>query len=114
MALEMEIESTEYVYLGVTGSLPATGAEVAFMTGSARPTGGDWEAAELIPHNSDPLWADAVAAVGAGSSYYVGILVGAFGVGGVELAGGTYRVWLRLTDTIEQPVREVDDLIIDS
>jgi hypothetical protein len=113
VALEIEIESTEYVYLGVTGTVPATGADIAFMTGSTRPGALDWNPAELIPNSGDPLWDDAVAAVGAGSDYYVAVLVGAFGTGGVELAAGTYMVWLRLTDTIEQPVREVDLLTID-
>ncbi|WP_214103247.1 hypothetical protein [Acrocarpospora catenulata] len=104
MATVLQRESTEFIYSGVDGDVPSVGAEMAFLAAAVRPTSGDWEQAVLVPDNSHPLWADAVAS-GLLGDYYVAILVGAYGGTGVVLAPGDYQVWLRLTDTVEQPVR---------
>jgi hypothetical protein len=106
MATELQRESTEYVYVGVTGDAPSAGVELAFMQAGDRPDSGDWLAAILVDSAEHALWADAVAAVGA-ASYYAAILIGAYGGTGEVLAVGDYQPWLRATDTIEQPVRIV-------
>jgi hypothetical protein len=103
MATILQRESTEYLYAGVDGDVPSVGAEVAFLAAGVRPTT-EWEAAILVPDDSHPLWADAVAS-GLLGDYYVAILVGSFGGTGVVLAVGDYQQWLRLTDTTERPVR---------
>jgi hypothetical protein len=102
--MQIDRDSTEYLYIGVSGQVPSVGAEIAFVQPPARPTAPDWNDAVVVPNSSDPLWADAVAS-GVTGNYYVAILVGAFGTGGVELVPNDYQAWLRLTDTIEQPVR---------
>jgi hypothetical protein len=102
--LQIDRDSTEYLYFGVTGDVPSVSAEVAFMVPPARPTGGDWEPATLVPDNLHSLWNDAVAS-GVSGNYFVAILVGAFGGGTVVLTVESYQAWLRLTDTVEQPVR---------
>src|SRR5690625_761112 len=104
MATLMQAESTEFVFIGVNGSVPSVGAEVAFLTQGARPQAGDWETAAVVTSEADPLWSDAVAS-GVKGDYYVAILVGPFGDTGVTVEPDDYQVWLRLTDTIEQPVR---------
>lgn len=104
MPIEMERESTEYLYLGITGSLPATGVEMAFLTAGARPTSPDWNAAVLVDTDAHDLWAEALAS-GVTGTYFAAVLVGAYGASGVELVAGDYQVWVRVTDTTEQPVK---------
>lgn len=99
----LQVESTEYLYMGLTGDVPAVGAEVAFLAAGVRPTEPDWNDAVVVT-DADPLWNDASAS-GITGAYYVAILVGGFGGTGVVLAAGDYQTWLRLTDTTEQPVR---------
>jgi hypothetical protein len=96
-------ESTEYVYLGVQGSIPSS-AELAFLDAGTRPTSGDWHSSTLVTSSGDPLWADAQAS-GATGDYFVALLIGAFGGIGIILTAGDYQVWLRLTGAVEQPVR---------
>lgn len=103
MSVIMQRESTEFLYIGVGGTVP-TSAEVAFLAAGVRPTTPDWHAASLVTSNADPLWNDAVAS-GAVGSYYVAILVGSFGGTGIVLAQASYQVWLRLTGAVERPVR---------
>lgn len=103
MALTMQDLSTEYIYIGVTGSEPASGAQIAFKTAGVDPLDADWKTATVV-NNVHALWNDAVAS-GATGDYYVAILVGSFGGNTVAPAAGTYQVWLRLTDTTERPVR---------
>lgn len=103
MAITMERESTEYVFLGVTGDVPATGAEMAFLTAGTRPTT-EWETATVVNNSGHALWPEAIA-TGLTGDYYVAILVGSFGGGTVVLTAGDYQVWLRITDTTEQPVK---------
>ncbi|TDE02818.1 hypothetical protein [Jiangella asiatica] len=100
----LQVESTEYLFLGVTGDAPSVGAEVAFMPAGDRPLAEDWDTALVIPDDTDPLWPDAVAS-GVTGDYFVARLVGPFNANPVTLTGGDYQVWLRLTDTDEQPVR---------
>ena len=104
MAVEMERESTEYLYVGITGDVPDTGVEMAFLTAGARPTAPDWEGAVLIDTDAHDLWADALAS-GVVGTYFAAVLVGAYGGTGVELTAGDYQVWVRVTDTTEQPVK---------
>lgn len=63
--------------------------EVAFKTPGVDPAGPDWHAAS---------WETA------GTAYYARLLVGP--VGGLVLAVGTYRMWIRITDSPEVPVLE--------
>ncbi len=102
--MEIDRDSTEYLYFGVTGDVPATSAEVAFLAPAVRPTEPDWNAAILVPDSGHALWADAQAS-GVTGDYFVAVLVGSFGGGTVTLTQGDYQAWLRLTDTIERPVR---------
>ncbi len=104
MAVAIERETTEYVFIGVTGTVPATGVEVAFLAAGVRPTGGDWETAVLINDSGHALWTEALGS-GVTGDYFIGILVGAFGGGTVTLVAGDYQVWIRITDTTEQPVK---------
>lgn len=104
MAVVLQRESTEYLYVGITGDPPTVGAEMALMAAGARPENDDWETAIVIPDDEHALWADAVA-TGLQGDYYVAILVGAFGETGIVLSPGDFQPWLRLTDTVEQPVR---------
>lgn len=100
---QIQRESTEFVYIGASGDVPSVGAEVAFLAAGVRPTEPDWETGTLVTSDADPLWADAVAS-GATGDYFVAILVGSFGGNTVDPGAGDYVVWLRLTDTTEQPV----------
>jgi len=102
--MEIDRDSTEYLYIGVTGTVPSVGAKVAFKAPPTRPTTPDWKTAILVNNSSHALWNDAVAS-GVGGNYYVAILVGAFGGGTVVLTQGDYQAWLQLTDVTEQPVR---------
>lgn len=102
--MEIDRESTEYLFIGVTGTIPSVGAKVAFLSPPARPTAPDWKTAIIVNNSSHALWDDA-AASGVDGDYYVAILVGAFGGNTVVLTNGDYQAWLQLTDTVEQPVR---------
>lgn len=102
--MEIDRDSTEYIYIGVTGEVPDTSAEVAFIAPAARPAADDWESATIVDDVSDPLWPDAVAS-GAAGDYFIARLVGPFGGNTVVLAAGDYQCWVRLTDTTERPIR---------
>lgn len=102
MAVTLQRESTEFLYIGVTGTVPATSAEVCYLAAGTRPTT-EWSAA-IIVTNVHALWTDAVA-TGLTGDYYVARLVGSFGGTGVTLTAGDYQPWIRLTDTTERPVR---------
>lgn len=102
--MQIDRDSTEYLYFGVTGTPPSVSAEVAFMVAPARPTAPDWEAAIIVPNDAHALWDDALAS-GVSGNYFIAILVGSFGGGTVVLTPDDYQPWVRLTDTTEQPVR---------
>lgn len=102
--MEIDRDSTEYLYVGVTGDVPSAGAEIAFMAPAARPTAGDWKVATIVDDAGDALWPDAVAS-GVVGDYYLARLVGSFNANPVVLTAGDYQVWIRLTDTTERPVR---------
>lgn len=104
MAVSLERETTEYVFVGATGSVPATGVEVAFLAAGVRPTTPDWETGIVVNNSGHALWPEAIA-TGLTGDYYIAILVGAFGGGTVVLTAGDYQVWVRITDTTEQPVK---------
>ena len=102
--MQIDRDSTEFLYFGWTGDPPSVGAEVAFMDAGDRPIEADWKEGIVVTgvHN---LWADAVAS-GVKGDYYVAILVGSFNGNTVVLIGGqAYQPWNRLTDTTERPVR---------
>lgn len=109
MTLVMQRESTEYIYLGVSGDVPSVGAECAFLIAGVRPTGGDWKTATIV-ESGDPLYASAVSS-GATGAYFVAIKIGAFSGGTVVLTAGDYQIWVRLTDATEQPVRIAGEVL---
>lgn len=102
--MEIDRDSTEYLYIGVTGTIPSAGAKVAFVVPPARPTAPSWKTAVIVNNSSHALWDDAQAS-GVDGDYYVAILVGAFGGNTTVLTNGDYQAWLQLTDAVEQPVR---------
>lgn len=102
--MEIDRDSTEYLYIGVTGEVPSASAEVAFVAAAARPIEGDWETAIIVDDAGDTLWDDAVAS-GVAGDYFVARLVGPFGGNDVVLTAGDYQCWVRLTDTTERPIR---------
>jgi len=105
MSLILQRETTEYVYIGVTGDKVSGVAEVAFLDAAQRPTESDWSEAIKVEDDTHPLWADAFASEVEGD-WYIARLVGTFGAGGgLDLAPGPYQPWSRLTDDIERPVR---------
>lgn len=63
--------------------------EIAFKLPGVDPTAPDWHAAS---------WETA------GTSYYARLLVGP--AGGLVLTVGTYKMWIRITDSPEVPVLE--------
>lgn len=102
MSLVIQRETTEYLYVGVTGDEPSVSAEIAIMNAGDRPTTQDWEEA-IVVNDAHDLWADAQGA-GLSGDYYVALLVGPFN-NTVDPGQGDYVVWLRLTDVEERPVR---------
>jgi hypothetical protein len=102
MAVTLQREATEFIYSGVTGAVPSVGAEIALLAANTRPTSGDWKTAVVVNNNAHALWPDASAS-GLTGDYFVALLIGEFG--GNTVAPGDWQVWLRLTDTTEQPVR---------
>lgn len=103
MSVQIQRESTEYLYVGITGDPPAVTQELAFKDAAERPIEDDWEEAVLVDDSSDALWTDANAATT--GDYFLAILLGPFS--GLELSPGDYQVWVRLTDAVERPVRIV-------
>jgi hypothetical protein len=103
MAVTLQRESTEYVYFGFTGDVPATGAEVAFLAAGTRPTT-EWKTAIVVNNSGHALWNDAQAS-GVTGDYFIARLVGSFGANDLVLSPGDYQPWVRLTDTTERPVR---------
>ena len=102
--MEIDRDSTEYLYIGWTGTPPSVSAEIAFLSAGVRPTESDWEDA-IIVDDAHALWLDAVAS-GVSGDYYAAILVGSFNGNTVVLSGpAAYQPWCRLTDTTERPVR---------
>ncbi|GAA5046517.1 hypothetical protein HNP84_009736 [Thermocatellispora tengchongensis] len=81
--------SREFLYIPVKGPSGGEGVEVAFTNEDGEPTETDWH---------DATW-DNVTAAGADAK----ILVGP-GEGAVSLPEGTYRAWVRVTSSVEQPV----------
>lgn len=102
--MEIQRETTEYLFLGITGTVPATSAEVAFLAAAERPIEDDWESATIVDTDAHALWADALAS-GVTGDFYLARLVGEFNENTVILTAGDYQVWVRLTDTSERPVR---------
>jgi len=72
---------------------------MAFMQNGADPGSGDWKTA---------IWDTDTTKTP--TQYDLGCLVGPGGT--ITLAPGRYRVWVKVTDSPEIPVLEVDDLIV--
>ena len=104
MAVTVQRESTEYLYIGVTGDVPAGDVEVAFLDAETRPTSGDWETATKIDDEQHSLWVDAESSAASGE-WYAAVLIGDYVAEGVVLAAGDYQVWVRWVDVDERPVR---------
>ena len=84
---------------GVVVNPTADTVEMAFTSAEAEPTSPDWKAAEWETNTStDP------------DTYWARCLVGPGGT--VALTDGTYRVWVRITDSPEIPVLRSGLLII--
>lgn len=104
MTVQIDRDSTEYLYCSVTGTPPSVGAEVAFLEAGIRPT--TWETAIVVPDDQHALWADAVAALGlVVDGYYIARLVGPFNANDVVLTQGSFQQWIRLSDVDERPIR---------
>lgn len=104
--LTVQRESTEYLYVGITGTPPDT-ADLAFLPAAVRPGDSDWHTAILVT-DEHPLWDDA-RGTGIAGDYYAAALVGPDG--GIELTAGFYRVWARLDDADETPVKIAPDTL---
>ncbi|MCD6056586.1 MAG: hypothetical protein K0Q89_116 [Thermomicrobiales bacterium] len=102
--MQIDRDSTEYLFIGVTGDVPSVGAEVAFVAPAARPLEADWDDAILVTSSGHALWDDALAS-GVSGDYYLARLVGPFSSNDVVLTAGDYQCWVRLTDTVERPIR---------
>lgn len=102
--MQIDRDSTEYLFVGVTGDVPSVSAEVAFIAPAARPIEADWEDAEIVDDSGHALWADALAS-GVSGDYYLARLVGPFNANDVVLTAGDYQCWVRLTDVTERPIR---------
>jgi len=96
--------STVYVQVPVSATFngiihdpTADTVQMAFMTGTAKPSGPDW-------HTGG--WDTAP-----GPVYSAQVLIGPSG--GVSLAVGVYTVWLKITDSPEIPVDTVGFLTIE-
>jgi hypothetical protein len=104
MTAELERETTEYIYAGITGDLPSSTVETAILPAAQRPIETDWETSILINDDTHPLWADAISS-GVTGTYFIGLLIGSFGGNTVVPAPGPYTIWYRITDVTERPVR---------
>lgn len=98
--------SLEYVRVPVRGTaagavVDPTGSTVAlaFIRGAAAPSSGDWKSA---------TWDTDIGTVP--TTYRAQCLVGPGGA--VTLAAGTYRVWVRVTDSAETPVKAAGHLTV--
>ena len=78
--------SREYLHVPVSGGSLSTPVEIALVASGTTPATGDWTDADA--------WDGTIAK----------LLIGPGGT--VELAAGTYRVWVRVTATPEIPVIE--------
>lgn len=100
MSMSMSTLSTEYVRVRVSATkngiayVPTSDTvAMAFVTPGSTPASGDWKTAS---------WETA------GSVYYAICLVGP---GGNALAAGTYKVWVKVTDSPEVPARPTADTL---
>lgn len=99
MAATVSVVSKEYLHGPVTASvtLDTQVVEVAFLAAAGKPDGSTtWKAAE---------WEGTT-----GSSRSWRILIGPGTT--AALAAGIYSVWVRITDSPEQPVRQHDNLTV--
>jgi len=102
---QISAASLEYVSVPVRGIVAGavidpTGSDVdmAFLRGSAAPGDSDWQAAS---------WDTDAGTVP--TTYRAQCLVGP---GAVQLAAGTYRVWVRVTDSPEVPVKAAGHITV--
>lgn len=102
MAIKISSLSKEFVKVsvrvvknGVDIDPTADTVEMAFTTGS-EPQSGDWKAA---------TWETAE-----GPVYFARCLVGPGGT--IQLTDGSYKVWVKVADSPEVPVRDVGKLVV--
>lgn len=102
MTLKLSLLTKEFVKTQVTHTIdgevvdPTTSAiQWAFMDSSAAPTEPDWVTGDWET-TSDGYYARCL--IGPGSANDIG--------------AGTYKCWIRITDTPERPVRMVGTLVI--
>lgn len=100
--MAIQRESTEYLFVGISGDAPSVDQELAFLEAGMRPTEMDWETAILV-ESGHPLFDDASAL--ASGDYFLAILIGDYDTNPFSLSPGDYQIWVRLTDDPEQPVR---------
>jgi len=106
LVLTLSSLSKEYVRVrmsarnnGAVVNPTADTVEMAFTLNDAEPTSPDWKSASWeTDANTEP------------DTYYARCLVGPGGT--VTLADGTYRVWVRVTDSPEIPVKKCGLLVI--
>jgi hypothetical protein len=101
MTVSIERESVEYLKHVITADVELGGLpEYAFTQGDTRPASADWKAG---------AWLDA--AVQTGTTWKRTArtpLIGSL----PDLAAGTWKVWVRVTDTPEIPVEKFDTLLV--
>lgn len=108
MAIELQRETTEYLFFAFDADTPSGAKEVAFAVPPARPD--TWHEFEFIEDDQHALWGKAVAAVGPGHDFYGAILVGDFGGNPLVLAPEDdpgHQGYTRLTNTPTRPVRRL-------
>lgn len=96
--MNLSVLSTEYVEVPITApdNPTADTVQMAFILNGASPGSGDWKSA---------IWTTV------NGVYYACCLVGP-GSGGVVLAVGSYKVWVKITDNPEVPVRAPGNLTV--
>lgn len=106
MVPQISAASLEYVRVPVRGTtdgavVDPTGStvEMAFLRGAAAPGDSDWKTASWdTDTGTTPITYRAQCLVGDG--------------GAVELVAGTYRVWVRVTDSPEVPVKAAGHITV--
>lgn len=104
--MEMSVLDREYVRVRVDAyangakiNPTADTVEMAFKAAGTDPTSGDWKTASWDTDNS-----------GSSPIYHAQCLVGPGGT--IALSAAAYIIWLRITDSPEQPVKRVGRLVV--
>lgn len=94
--------STEYVRVPVLTTFNPTNdvVQFAFLVDGTQPSSGDWKAGSWETDTINGI-----------TTYYARCLIGPTG-GTMTLVAGSYRIWLKITDNPEVPVRIAGTLIV--